>query len=201
MQIQTFLSLASLLLLPALSDLQLDSDDVPQNCFSVCSPVVELTHICDSDDDAVGGSETEGLLERQCICTNNSFDVANRTAQCAACLSQSGQNDDNLDDINDIMSACGFQSTTFNNVTSAASESVVATKPTASSDLTTTFSATTTGGGVGGAGTLSSTNRPTDASDKPNDESGALRRVEISMGGVGALCFAAAFVAGVMMAN
>ena len=43
---------------------------------------------CDVDDDRVGGDRNEDLLERQCICENQSFDVANVAGQCQGCIEQ-----------------------------------------------------------------------------------------------------------------
>lgn len=77
-----------LALFPAfvLSDYELNQNDVPQRCRAICEPVANLTRTCDVDD--AMSDEEEDLLERQCICTNDSFDVANRTALCASCVDQ-----------------------------------------------------------------------------------------------------------------
>ena len=73
-----------------ISDLELDPEDVPQQCQSICEPVTNLTSTCDADDRM--DDRIENLLERQCICTNDSFDVANRTALCASCIDQNTNN-------------------------------------------------------------------------------------------------------------
>lgn len=70
-----------------LSGYELNPDEVPQLCRSICEPVSNLTRTCDVDDGSMS-DEQEDLLERQCICTNDSFDVANRTALCAGCVDQ-----------------------------------------------------------------------------------------------------------------
>lgn len=79
-----------LLALPALvlSDYQLAEGDVPQPCNSICEPVVNLTSTCDAGGNSSVSSEDKELLEKQCICLNDSFDVANRTSLCASCIGQ-----------------------------------------------------------------------------------------------------------------
>ncbi|KAG7145657.1 hypothetical protein HYQ46_005591 [Verticillium longisporum] len=47
-------------------------------------------------------------LEAQCFCTNNSFNVAQVAAQCAACMHNANRDTDDNEDINDIMFTCGF---------------------------------------------------------------------------------------------
>lgn len=79
-----------LLALPALvlSDYQLAEGDVPRPCNSICEPVVNLTSTCDAGGNSSVSSRDKELLEKQCICLNDSFDVANRTALCASCIGQ-----------------------------------------------------------------------------------------------------------------
>lgn len=79
-----------LLALPALvlSDYQLAGGDVPDQCSSICQPVVNLTSTCDAGGNSSIDARHKELLEKQCICLNDSFDVANRTALCASCINQ-----------------------------------------------------------------------------------------------------------------
>lgn len=100
------LAMAPLALL-ARADVHLDQDDVPTACDSICDPIVQLSRRCDvdlrSDND-----RDENLLEMQCVCTNDSFDVAKIAALCADCMRQNvqsnrdndGDDDDDDDDEN-----------------------------------------------------------------------------------------------------
>lgn len=95
------LAIAPLFLL-ARADLQLDNDDVPTACRSICGPIVTLTNACEVD---LSGSDdtdrNENRLEAQCICTNDSFDVGHIAALCADCMRQNFRSQDNDDDDND----------------------------------------------------------------------------------------------------
>lgn len=90
--------LSAILLAAVKADLQLDSDDISQNCTSICRPVLELSRTCDVDDDAVRDDLTEDRLTLQCICTNNSFNVQRFTGLCASCMQQNPVLDDSDDD-------------------------------------------------------------------------------------------------------
>ncbi|KAH6886396.1 hypothetical protein B0T10DRAFT_608061 [Thelonectria olida] len=149
------LALTPLFLL-ARADIQLDNDDVPTACATICKPVVDLTRACEVDLRGDSNDRTEDRLEAQCVCTNDSFNVSRITALCADCMRQNVNNNDNddddddddndiddgdLEDINDIMYTCGFASSSYasGSSTLAASITVNATAPTASSQLTTTI--------------------------------------------------------------
>ncbi|KAL2755345.1 hypothetical protein ACRALDRAFT_1082384 [Sodiomyces alcalophilus JCM 7366] len=134
----------------------LDSDDIPRQCRDVCDPVRRLGDICDVDDDPLD-DRTEDLLEAQCYCTNDSFNVNRITAQCASCMHEHQNDRDDLEDIDDIMRSCGFSSTSYNeaDIATVTNINVQATRPTDAADLTTTITgaqATRTGGGGGGNG-------------------------------------------------
>ncbi|KAL6923930.1 hypothetical protein ACHAPO_006636 [Fusarium lateritium] len=151
------LAIAPLLLL-ARADVSLDRDDIPRACDAICNPIVDLTRACDTD---LRGDRDrdEDRLEAQCVCTNDSFNVARVAALCADCIHQNAprDNDDDDDDddrrddtkdIDDILYTCGFSSTTY--VASAASAAVSgvtvdASRPTDASQLTTTIIAGATG--------------------------------------------------------
>ncbi|RGP79006.1 hypothetical protein FLONG3_2912 [Fusarium longipes] len=175
------LAIAPLLLL-ARADVSLDRDDVPRVCDSICNPIVDLTRACDTD---LRGDRDrdEDRLEAQCVCTNDSFDVARVAALCADCIHQNAPRDDDDDDdddrhIDDILYTCGFASTTY--VASAASAavsgiSVDATRPTDASQLTTTIVAGATGtrgssdpsntGSSGGSGSNNDDNNSSNNND------------------------------------
>lgn len=97
--VYTLLSLAPL---AARADLQVEAGDISTTCTSVCRPIRELSQTCDVDDDRVNNSDQiEAQLELQCICTNDSFDVARLTALCASCMQQNPETDDDGDDDDD----------------------------------------------------------------------------------------------------
>lgn len=95
MHFSNTLPLTSALLLsltPLVQADDFDAEDVPKACVSICQPIRDLVRACDVDDDAVGGDRNEDLLERQCICENRSFDVANVAGQCQGCIEQNYRN-------------------------------------------------------------------------------------------------------------
>lgn len=85
--------LLSLAPLATWADLQLDSDEIAAACASVCRPVRELSQTCDVDGDQVGSQTIEDNLTLQCLCANNSFDIAMITALCASCMQQNPTTD------------------------------------------------------------------------------------------------------------
>jgi hypothetical protein len=91
-----------------LSDFEIDND-VPNQCRDVCRPVADLSSRCEVDlnDRDVGPGQSEDrwedLLEAQCVCTNDSFDVARISGLCASCIQQNMRNDDDDDDDDDDM--------------------------------------------------------------------------------------------------
>ncbi|KAK0391427.1 hypothetical protein NLU13_0927 [Sarocladium strictum] len=157
----------------AFADLDLSRDDVPPPCRAICQPIVDLTQRCEVDLPGDNNDREEDLLERQCVCTNDSFDVGRIAGLCASCFQQNfrapddNDDDDNDtewddDDIREIMRDCGFSSASYSVQLSTAAQTVnvVATAPTASSQLTTTINpnnnnnspqpTNTNGGGSGG---------------------------------------------------
>lgn len=86
-----------------------DSEDIPRACTTICEPIRQLANACDVDDDLVGGDRNEDLLERQCICKNDSFDVANIAGQCQSCIEDNfrdGCSDRDDDDDDDEVEDC-----------------------------------------------------------------------------------------------
>lgn len=90
---------------------ELNADDVPTACSTICQPMVQLTNTCDvdpnesaerklrlradTDGDADGKSaEADEAVEAQCICSNKSFNVASVAALCASCIAQNGKTTD-----------------------------------------------------------------------------------------------------------
>ncbi|CRK16605.1 hypothetical protein BN1723_012376 [Verticillium longisporum] len=127
------------------ADLELDRDDYPAQCQNVCDPVARLGQLCNFDDNDRLDDRIEDQLEAQCFCTNNSFNVAQVAAQCAACMHNANRDTDDNEDINDIMFTCGFSSTSYdaNAISTATGISVQATALTASSQLTTSLTGAT----------------------------------------------------------
>ncbi|CAM1503595.1 Fc.00g011860.m01.CDS01 [Cosmosporella sp. VM-42] len=175
------LAIAPLVLL-ARADVSFDRDDVPNACNTICDPIVELSRQCDvdlrSDND-----RDENLLEVQCVCTNDSFDVANIAALCADCIrqNQGNNNDDDdddddddknedLKDISDLMYTCGFASTTYAASASASAQSisVSADRLTDITQLSTTIVPGQTSGGSNSGSSGSSVT--TTASDGSSNE-------------------------------
>jgi hypothetical protein len=207
-------ALAALPLLLAVraDDFEFDGGDVPSACRSICRPMAELTRQCDGDDLVDGDDAAEREYEKhehhflaQCVCTNDSFDVANVASSCADCIKQNmnqGDDDDvrdELEDINKIISACSF-STTATWASSAADAastvSVSASAVTGMDQLTTTIN----GGGhshhTGDAGhddgNNNSNNNNEDSSSNNEDPDSLAAASAIPM----ALCGLGAFAAG-----
>lgn len=83
------LTVALTILSHAYADLDVDVDEVPATCQAICRPTLELSRICDVDDDLVGDNEvTEYNNERACYCSNQSFNVGQMTALCQSCVQQ-----------------------------------------------------------------------------------------------------------------
>ncbi|PFH56982.1 hypothetical protein XA68_15672 [Ophiocordyceps unilateralis] len=78
---------AATLLLGAQARIELDMDQVPDECSAMCKPIGTLTQSCDTKLPD-GTDADEKLLEAQCVCTNKSFDVQAVTGLCAGCLRQ-----------------------------------------------------------------------------------------------------------------
>ncbi|EOD52160.1 putative gpi anchored protein [Neofusicoccum parvum UCRNP2] len=109
-----FKTIAALFTLAAVGYTQdVDNNDIPTACRSVCQSVVQLTTDCDRriDDDSVA--------YRNCIC--QAQNARNDVPNCAACVSANGGTDFDDDDdttpendVVDIIRACNFPTTTWN---------------------------------------------------------------------------------------
>lgn len=64
-----------------------DSDDIPSQCRSVCDPIVSLTERCDREDNG------DGDRRLNCVCTGP--DASSQIPLCAACYAQYDPNDGN----------------------------------------------------------------------------------------------------------
>jgi hypothetical protein len=80
MRFRQFLALSSLMLAGNLAlAAELDRDDVPDMCRTVCEPVVSAAARCDRDND-------NDTSEMNCICNSDQADT--RVPQCEACIAQ-----------------------------------------------------------------------------------------------------------------
>ncbi|KAL4805027.1 hypothetical protein BDV18DRAFT_161425 [Aspergillus unguis] len=97
----------------------IDRDDIPAPCLSACDAVSSVTQRCDRDNH-------NDTAEMNCIC--NSDQAETRIPYCEACIahyrSEHPQDQDNDDDDDDdsgphdndayeILTSCGFQTTTY----------------------------------------------------------------------------------------
>ncbi|GKU05900.1 unnamed protein product [Fusarium langsethiae] len=101
---------------------ELDADDVPSACRTICQPIVDLSNACDIDPKEnktkdrrgdfllVTRSKAEEAIEANCICTNKSFDVATVMALCESCMLQ---NSDDAEDVQKMMAQCDFTSASY----------------------------------------------------------------------------------------
>ncbi|KAI1026321.1 hypothetical protein LB503_012816 [Fusarium chuoi] len=117
-----FLTTPALFLPTAFAE-ELNADDVPTACKTICQPIVNLTNACDIDlkgpekhsdrrRDLVilDHEDDDEPIEAACICTNKSFDVEGVMGLCASCMAQ---NSKDTEDIDKIMSQCSFSSTSY----------------------------------------------------------------------------------------
>ncbi|KAL4787054.1 hypothetical protein BJX76DRAFT_354664 [Aspergillus varians] len=124
MRIQKLLAaMSSLILVGNLAlTADIDQEDVPNPCLPACQPVVSIARQCDMDNH-------DDVAEMDCIC--NSDQANTRVPLCEACIAQyrsdhpgdSNYGDNNTssngpinphdNDAHDILSSCGFDTTTY----------------------------------------------------------------------------------------
>lgn len=136
-----FLTTPALFLPTAFAE-ELNADDVPTACKTICQPIVNLTNACDIDlkgpekhsdrrRDLVilDHEDDDEPIEAACICTNKSFDVEGVMGLCASCMAQNSKDTEGKNsncvmvlispliffetDIDKIMSQCSFSSTSY----------------------------------------------------------------------------------------
>ncbi|KAK4071813.1 hypothetical protein Purlil1_13305 [Purpureocillium lilacinum] len=128
------------------ADIDFDINKVPSACKSLCGPIGQLLKQCGADPN----DRVADLDDGQCICRNQSFDVAKVAAQCAGCIHQddNGQvrrdDHDSADkadsvDVDSLMKTCGFSSVSY-----SPSDSGVASSVTAASTMATAASRSAT---------------------------------------------------------
>ncbi|EXA41346.1 hypothetical protein FOQG_01992 [Fusarium oxysporum f. sp. raphani 54005] len=119
----TIILAALVAFVPAASSEELNADDVPTACKTICQPIVNLTNACDIDPKGpekhsdrrrdlviLDHEDDDEPIEAACICTNKSFDVEGVMGLCASCMAQ---NSKDTEDIDKIMSQCSFSSTSY----------------------------------------------------------------------------------------
>jgi hypothetical protein len=98
----TLLTVASLVA-TARASIDFDLDDAPSVCRTTCAPIDDLANRCEVDlnDNVDDEDRQEDLLEAQCFCTNDSFDVRAVAALCRDCIRQNRDQDHDHDDDDD----------------------------------------------------------------------------------------------------
>ncbi|KAF2721255.1 hypothetical protein K431DRAFT_75389 [Polychaeton citri CBS 116435] len=80
----------------------IDNNDVPTQCRSLCDPVVQLTQQCDSQNN----DDDSGYIN--CVC--NGQNASSIVPTCEACVAVYDESDN---DVYDIVTSCSFTSATF----------------------------------------------------------------------------------------
>lgn len=138
MQYKALALLAALVAVGSTQDI--DNNDVPNVCRSVCQTTVDLTTQCDRQND----DDDSGFISCVCSTSNaNSF-----IPECEACVAA---NDEADNDVRDLVRSCSFtQVSTWNSASTG-----TATSGTSSASITLASSATavTTGSSATGSST------------------------------------------------
>ncbi|GME37114.1 hypothetical protein GTA08_BOTSDO09872 [Neofusicoccum parvum] len=168
MQFKALALLSALAVIGSAQDI--DNNDVPTVCRSLCQSTVDLTTQCDRQND----DDDSGYINCVCSASNASSFVP----ACEACVAA---NDEADNDVRDIVRSCSFSSTTWNSastgtatsgtasITPANSVTVVTTDSTGAT-VTSTSSASTgssTGSSATGQVTVTATAFTTTAAAAP----------------------------------
>lgn len=89
---------------------EIDNNDIPQQCRSVCADVVSLAQECDRTNN------DNDRNELNCICSGT---AASQIPICEACVRQfdddtDDDDNDNDNDVFDVLTSCSLQRTTYN---------------------------------------------------------------------------------------
>lgn len=150
----------------------LENSDVSPNCASVCTNIVTESDNCERKFDNVDNSDQQ---EQACLCNAQGMNTA--IPECEACQRQYYSQNDHYDDIQTILSFCGFSS-----ISATGSMTAMGSAPTGGSTtvITSTYTETydddndtdhletrtfTSVLPVGGAATTSPTDLASNASD------------------------------------
>ncbi|OJD34356.1 gpi anchored protein [Diplodia corticola] len=158
-----FKVLALLSALAAIGSAQdIDNNDVPNTCRSVCQSTIDLTTQCDRQTD----DDDEGYINCVCSTTNASSFIP----ECEACVAA---NDEADNDVRDIVRSCSFtQVSTWNSGTAtgtATSSASTSFSITLASSVTAT--ATSSGSGTGSSASSQSTGTTSSSSSSSNSNS------------------------------
>ncbi|KAK3065340.1 hypothetical protein LTS18_014184 [Coniosporium uncinatum] len=123
MQLKALLVL--LVVCVAVTAQDIDDNDVPNQCRSVCQPVTLLTQQCDAQND----DDSNGYIN--CVC--NFPDASNLVPICEACVASLEDHDN---DVNDIVRSCSFSTGSY---TSGQSVATSMTRSPANSAVPTTI--------------------------------------------------------------
>ncbi|EKG13947.1 hypothetical protein MPH_08946 [Macrophomina phaseolina MS6] len=138
MQYKAFAVFAALAAIGATQDI--DNNDVPSVCRSVCQSTVDLTTQCDRQND----DNDTGFIN--CVCSSSN--ASSFIPECEACVAA---NDEADNDVRDIVRSCSFtQVSTWNSAATGTATS-------GSASLTSATAVTTGSGSVSGSTTGSTT--------------------------------------------
>merc|ERR1712036_161277 len=120
----------------------IDNNDVPTQCRSVCANIVTLTQNCDRQNH----DNDSGYIS--CVC--NSTNAATEIPACEACVANFDRNDGADNDVNDLVRSCSFSRTTYMSMTGTPTGSTSG-GPTAAGSSQTTLTGSETSPAVTGS--------------------------------------------------
>ncbi|KAH7346565.1 hypothetical protein BKA65DRAFT_384601, partial [Rhexocercosporidium sp. MPI-PUGE-AT-0058] len=83
----------------------IDNNDVPPQCRTVCATVVNLTETCDRQNN----DNDSGYINCVCSGTNAAAEIP----ACEACIANFDRNDGSDNDVNDLVRSCSFSRTSY----------------------------------------------------------------------------------------
>ncbi|KAL1624709.1 hypothetical protein SLS56_007685 [Neofusicoccum ribis] len=152
MQFKALALLSALAVIGSAQDI--DNNDVPTVCRSLCQSTIDLTTQCDRQND----DDDSGYINCVCSASNASSFVP----ACEACVAANDEADNEADkravDVRDIVRSCSFSSTTWNSAsTGTATSGTASITPANSVTVVTTDSTGATVTSTSSASTGSST--------------------------------------------
>ncbi|KAL2069690.1 hypothetical protein VTL71DRAFT_14369 [Oculimacula yallundae] len=87
----------------------IDNNDVPLQCRSVCASVVTLSETCDRQNN----DNDSGFIN--CVCTGSN--AASIIPACEACVANFDRNDGADNDVNDLVRSCSFSRASYTSMT------------------------------------------------------------------------------------
>nr|OQO28646.1 hypothetical protein B0A51_04856 [Rachicladosporium sp. CCFEE 5018] len=141
----TRISVLALATISAVLAQDVETDDIPQRCLSVCANVVSLSQGCDTTDN-------DDTARLNCICTNPT--ASTEIPLCNACLTEVENDPDN--NVADIARSCSFASTTFAASLTSATSGATSSQATNTASLTAFISSAASSAASAAQSTLSS---------------------------------------------